>query len=117
MALRHVRGPAFPPGVQLGQRIERRYARAERVVRAREQFRAPVRDTSPGVEQRDLGLPPVEGGIERRQVADLQGDHDQAGGRGEKDYRGRRRSWWFGEAKREDGRARVGDGGGDTAVG
>ena len=72
VALRDVGRPALPPLVQVGQRVDRRHARSERVMGAGQQFRSPGRHAGPRVEQRHLGLPPVERGVQRRQVGDLQ---------------------------------------------
>ena len=43
---------------------------------------------SPGVQQRDLVLTPVEGGVRRREGGDLQRDRDQASRHGRVEDRG-----------------------------
>ncbi len=83
MALRQVGGPAFPPLIQVGQGIDRRRPRAQRVVRAGQQFGAPGGHSGPRVQQRHLVLAPVELRVQRRQVGDLQRDRDERRGRGE----------------------------------
>ena len=89
MALRHVGGPAFPLGIQIGQRIDGRDARSQGVVGPRQQLRPPGRNAGPRVQQRHVGFPPVERRVQDRQVGDLQGDDHQAGSGGnEHDRRG-----------------------------
>ena len=85
MAFRHVGRPALPSGVQIGQGVEGGHARPEGVVGSSQQFGTPGGDTGPGVEQRHLGLPAVEGPVQGRQVGDLQRDDDQAGRGGDVD--------------------------------
>ena len=89
MALRHVGGPAFPLGIQIGQRVDGRDARSQGIVGPRQQLRPPGRDAGPRVQQRHVGFPPVERRVQDRQVGDLQGDDHQAGSGGdEHDRRG-----------------------------
>jgi hypothetical protein len=69
---------------------------------AGEQFRSPGGKATPCVEQRDLGLPPVERGVQGRQVADLERHDDQPGAGGEEDDQGRRRALRLRKAEGED---------------
>ena len=61
---------------------------------AGQQFRTPGRHPGSGVQQRHKGFAPVEGGVERGEVADLEGHRTQTGEGGEGVERGRGARVW-----------------------
>ncbi len=83
MALGYVGCPPFPGRIQVRQRVDGGDAGAECVVRACQQLGTPARRAASRIQQRDLVLPAVERGVQRRQVGDLQRDGNDPDQRGD----------------------------------
>ena len=90
MALRQVGGPPLPLEVELAHHGAVVLG-AEPEAGAGQDLGAPRRRAGPAGQQRHLGLAAVERGVQGGQVADLQGDDDEAGGRSDVVDRGERR--------------------------
>ena len=78
MALGHVGRPALPLFEQLRQLLDGRDAGAQAVVGTGQQLGTPGGHAGSGVQHRHQRFAPVEGGVERGEVADLQGHRAQA---------------------------------------
>src|SRR2546427_6436258 len=98
MALGHVGRPALPGLVEGFELLERAHQ-----VRPRQQLRPPGGLARTHVEEGDVRLTAVERVVERGQVGDLEGDHDEAGGGGEEVDPEAGTAAGYGESERQEG--------------